>query len=252
MARTLMSAAVVLLTSATVLAAQDAQQQPPEQVYVAYYKIGYADLDEWIEDYYEFSVPVLEELQAEGVIVGWGAWQHQTGVEYNWRFAVRTTEWAQLSEFWSEYLGRVQERSPDAMARGSDMVLGHYDEIWDLTEIHVPEGMSAEYMYDSRFQISFGDFGAWNDMWRDLVAPELDLAMEDGYLSGWAVEEHNTGGRYNWKVLYFFEEWDDMDDLFGRVMSQLRTDAELWDQFSSMIQAHDDVIWTAVPAPEEM
>jgi hypothetical protein len=252
MRRTLTTTAIALLTGATMLAAQEANQQPPDQVYVAYYKIGYADLDEWIEDYYEFSVPVLEELQAEGVIVGWGAWQHQTGVEYNWRFAVRTTEWAQLSEFWSEYLSRVQQRSPEAMARGSAMILAHFDEIWNLTEVHVPEGMTAEYMYDSRFQIAFGDFGAWNALWRDVVAPELDRAMEDGVLSGWAVQEHNTGGRYNWKMLYFFEAWDDMDDLFGRVMSGLRTDAELWDRFGSMIQAHDDVIWTSVSDPERM
>ncbi len=71
-------------------------------------------------------------------------------------------------------------------------------------------------------------------------------------IGSWVSEAHNTGGRYNWKVLYFFEEWDDMDDLFERVLSQLTADSELWQRIGNMMAAHDDVIWASVPNPSGM
>jgi hypothetical protein len=251
MRRLISSAAIFLLLAAVPLSAQEAEQSP-EQVYVAYYQVRYADLYDWIADFNQHSVPVLRELQDEGVITGWGAWQHQTGVEYNWRMAIRAAGWAQFDEFWSEYLGRMQARAPEAVARGSEMIQAHFDEVWDLSEVQVPDGLSATYMYDSRYQISFADMAEWNVMWSELVAPVLNAAVEEGLLGGWVRQGHNTGGRYNWKVLYLFEEWDLMDDLFARVTSELTADSEVWEQFTGLIQAHDDVIWTAVPAPEGM
>jgi hypothetical protein len=85
--------------------------------------------------------------------------------------------------------------------------------------------------------------------WNETAAPILNGAMEDGILGGWVREGHNTGGRYNWKVLYLFEEWDHIDDLFERLVSQLMADAELWQKLGRMIAAHDDIIWTSVPEP---
>ncbi len=247
MLRIFTSVACALLLLAPPAAAQEAEAPAPGLVYVAYFQVAYADLDDWIGDYYQYSVPVLQELQDEGVITGWGVWQHQTGVEYNWRFAVRAPEWSHFEGFWREYLGRLQERAPEVLARDNRMIQAHFDEVWNIDEVHVPEGLDALYLYDSRFQISFAYLEEWNQRWRESVAPVLNQSMEDGILDGWVVQSHNTGGRYNWKVLYLFQEWDDMDDHFGRVMAELTSDAYGWEQFSSMIDAHDDVIWTAVP-----
>jgi hypothetical protein len=77
----------------------------------------------------------------------------------------------------------------------------------------------------------------------------LDAAIQDGTLGGWVIESHNTGGRYNWKVLYFFEEWDTIDDFFESVLPRIMGDAALWSRMGGMIQAHDDIIWTSVPNP---
>ncbi|MDH3292014.1 MAG: hypothetical protein OEO20_15430 [Gemmatimonadota bacterium] len=246
MPRLLTSVACALLLTVAPLTAQQTEAPSRELVYVAYYQIAYVDLDDWIADYHQYSAPVLQELQDEGVITGWGVWQHQTGVEYNWRLAVRATDWSKFDRFWSEYLGRVQRRAPEVMARGSRMIQAHFDEVWNIDEVHVPDGVTPQYMYDSRFQISFAYLEEWIERWRETVAPVLKQSMEDGILDGWVVQSHNTGGRYNWKVLYLFEEWDDMDDHFGRFMSELTADADGWERFSSMIQAHDDVIWTVV------
>lgn len=252
MQRTFMTTGLALLLATPSLAAQQAEEQTATQVYVANYKLSYADLEDWIAVYHEHTVPILQELQDEGVIQGWGVWQHSTGGEYNWRFAVRASDWSQFGQFWEEYLGRLQNRAPEAFGRTRAMIQAHYDEIWDLTEVNVPDGLNAQYLYDSRFQISFAEMDQWNRIWTEVVSPILNQAMEDGILGGWIFEGHNTGGRYNWKVLYFFEEWDDMDDLFERVFSQLTADSELWQRIGNMMAAHDDVIWESVPNPSGM
>jgi hypothetical protein len=251
MQRLFFAAVAAAILGAPALAAQDATG---EQVYTAYYKIGYADLPEWIRTYNAYAVPVLEQLVEEGVITGFGSWQHNTGGEYNWRFVVRSEDWDNFDTFWSAYLSRSAQAAegdgmePDMWMR---MIQGHYDEIWDITKMNVPAGIQARYMYDSRFQLSFADMGAWDSMWSETVMPVLDQSIADGILAGYVVEGHNTGGRYNWKILYLFEEWDHMDDMFARAMGAM-SDPEVWNTMGSMIAAHDDVLWETVPGPEEM
>jgi hypothetical protein len=79
----------------------------------------------------------------------------------------------------------------------------------------VPEGLDIAYMYASTFRVSFADMGEWNRLWSEVVAPILEQAMNEGLLGGWVRLEHNTGGPHNSKVLYMFDSWDDIDDLFG-------------------------------------
>lgn len=253
MRRTVFAVLALAVLAPFAAAAQEAEDQAPVQVYVAYYKIGYADLEEWTSSYFEHSVPILQELQEEGVIQGWNVWQHQTGGEYNWRFAVRTAEWAQLGQFWQEYLGRLMDRAPETFERNTRMIRAHYDEIWNLTAVHIPDPPpNTQYVYDSRYQLSFADMDEWNGTWDEVLAPVLNQAMADGILAGWVLEGHNTGPRYNWKVLYFFEEWDDMDDLFSRLTAAITADPAVWQRVGGMIAAHDDVIWSMVPEPEGM
>ncbi len=246
----ILQVSLVLALFAMPAVAQDAGQG--EQVYVASFKIGYADLGDWITSYQEHDVSVLQGLQESGLIVGWNVWQHNTGGEYNWRFAVRTDNWAAFAKFWQEYLGQTAELAGVGSQRIGRMIQAHYDEIWDITEVNVPEGLTASYLYDARFQIAFPDVDAWNEMWAEHAAPVLNQAMKDGLLGGWVTEGHNTGGRYNWKVLYLFEEWDDIDDVLGRLLGALTSDPEVWNHMGSLIAAHDDVIWEAVPDPDGM
>jgi len=226
-----------------------AAQDDPAMVYTAYYKVAYADLEEWTRIYHEVSVPVLEAMQEEGLITGFGVWQHLHGGEYNWRFAIRAPGWSNYGTFWGAFLSRSEAADPAAFAATGAMLQAHRDEVWDITQVNIPDGAPpATYFYDSMFQVSFADLDAWNAMWNESVGPLLDAAMANGTLGGWVVENHNTGGRYNWKVLYLFEEWDTMDDFFDGMMSGL-IKAGLWERMGSMIQAHDDIIWTSVPTP---
>jgi len=215
---------------------------------VASFKIAYSDVEEWIGIYHEHAVPTLQQLQEEGVITGWAVWQHSTGGEYNWSFAILAEQWDKYDQFWREYLGRLEERSADASARWNAMIQAHEDEIWNITSQHFSDPAPEDaYLYEALFQVGYDDLDEWNRYWSESVTPILDQAMEDGLLGAWVILGHNTGGRYNWRILYFFEEWDDMDDLFELVLGQIPSDAAIWQQ----IQAHDDVIWAAVPDPAE-
>ena len=250
MHRIAMCFAVLTLLAPQPLTGQE--ESAPAHVYEAYYQIGYGDLEEWNRQYWEYSVPVLEALQEEGVIEGWNQWQHQTGSEYNVRFAVRTSDWASINTFWGEYLSRLQEATPadewDAFGR---MIAEHRDEIWDIGEVHVPPELETAYLYASTFRLSFADMEEWDGMWTDVVAPILDEAMAEGTVGGWVKLGHNTGGPHNSKVLYFFEDWDDIDDLFGKLLGTIvEKHPDEFARINELFQAHDDVIWVPTTRDE--
>ncbi len=239
MNRTVICFAVLAFLAPQPLASQE--QSAPAHVYEAYYRIDFADLEEWNGRYWEYAVPILEELQEEGVIEGWNQWQHQTGSEYNVRFAVRTYDWASISTFWSEYLSRLRAASP---AGGGRMIVEHRDEIWNIGEVHVPPELETTHLYASTFRVSFADMAEWTRMWTDVVAPILQEAMAEGLLGGWVKLNHNTGGPHNSKVLYFFESWDDIDDLLEKLLGTMAEEhPDEWARTNELFQAHDDVIW---------
>lgn len=249
MQRAAMCLAGLALYGVQPLASQE--QRPPAHVYEAYYRIDVDQLDDWNEQYWKYSVPVLTELRDEGVIQGWGQWQHQTGGEYNVRFVVRTYDWASLGTFWDEYLSRLQAVTPEAeWEAGARMIAAHRDEIWDIGEVHLPEEgeMEATHFYASTFQVNFADMEEWNRLWTEVATPILDKATSDGLLGGWVKLNHNTGGPHNSKVLYFFDSWDEIDDFFGRLQETLAEEhPDAWSRISQLIQAHDDVIWVPTP-----
>ena len=244
----LLGVGLALLLAPQQLAAQEAEE-PSSQVYLAFYKVSFADLEEWINGHHTYTVPIMEELRDEGVIQNWGVFQHHTGSEYNWRMAIMVSEWSKFDTFWGEYIERWMERAGEDADRYMAMIQAHYDEIWDINETHVSGGPPAQYMYESFFQVSFSDMEEWNRIWSETAAPALDQAMEDGILSAWSVLGHNTGGRHNVKLVYFHDEWDEMDEFFEHYLGSMAADPEVWQSIGRMIDAHDDVIWAAVPPP---
>lgn len=250
MSKLLLPTTLIAMLMSVPATAQEAEQQPPQFVYNAYFKIGFAHMQEWTSIYQQHTVPILTQLQEEGIIQGWATWQHQTGGEYNWLMAVRTWDWAAFDTFWESYLSRLPA---EVLAATGKMIAAHYDEIWDITQIHFPERtVETSYLYSSSYQVSFADMDAWNEAWAQHVAPVLNQAMTDGLLGAWVVLGHNTGGRHNWRVLYFFEQWDNMDDFFQRVSAAVLGDPQVWEQIGGMVVSHEDYIWVPVPRQGEM
>lgn len=247
--------AVICLAGLALFGARPAagqEQQRPTHVYEAYYRISPADMQEWNRQYREYSIPVLEQLREEGIIQGWSQWQHSTGGEYNVRFAVRTYDWAALGKFWDEYLPRLQEATPeDEWQAGARMITEHRDEIWEIGAVSMTPGSEISHIYASTFRVNFDDMSEWNQIWSEVAAPVLDKAIEDGLLSGWAKLNHNTGGPHNSKILYFFDSWDDIDDMFERLFQTMEQEhADEMARVIGMVMAHDDVIWAPTPREE--
>lgn len=226
------------------------QVDGPAHLYEAYYKINNADLPEWNRQYFEYAVPVLEDLRSKGVIQGFNQWQHATGGEYNVRLAIRTNDWNSVDTFWNEYLAQLQANTPEAESEAvGRMIQAHHDEIWDFAHVDVPEGLETAYMYAATYQYNFADGAEWHRIWDEVAGPIIEEAKAAGHLGGWATLDHNTGGRHNYKVLFMFEDWDHIDDFTGRVLGALAERHPVdYEKFMRMIQGHDDVIYAPTTA----
>ena len=158
---------------------------------------------------------------------------------------MRTSDWASINTFWGEYLSRLQEATPaEEWDAGGRMIAEHRDAIWDIGEVHTRPERETAYLYASTFRLSFADMEEWNGIWTDVVAPVLEAAMAEEILGGWVKLNHNTGGPHNSKVLYFFESWDDIDDLFGKLLGTMADEhPDEWARANELFHAHDDVIW---------
>jgi hypothetical protein len=239
----------MLCASALVFGALPAvaqEQQLPRFVYEAYSQVS--DLDQWNRFYRQHSVPVLRQLQEEGVIQGWSMSQHHTGGEYNSRLAIRTYDWSALDTFWSEYFSRIVNTVPaETFSAWQGLVQAHRDEIWNFGVINVAD-RPVNYMYQAAFNIGFADLGAWNTAFAERTRPVLDELMEEGLLGGYVVFNHNTGESHNWKMLYLFEDWDRMDDCFQQLSARMNERYPDAAQTQQLIRSHADDLWVPVPA----
>lgn len=237
--RLLLSLAFLALAAPPLLA-----QDQATRVYVAYYQISYGDLEEWLGSYNRLSVPILEALVEEGVVRGFGMRMHSTGGEYNLRFVVQGDDDTDFSAFWGQYLGRLTEADPADAERTARMIQAHEDEIWHIDELVIAEGGGgATYFYDAQFQVNFADLEAWNEMFAATFGPALEEAMEEGLLQGWVIESHDTGGRFNFKLINMVDDWDDIDDLTAKIFSAAPLSHPIWDMFT----AHKDEVWESLP-----
>ena len=221
--------------------AQDAPTA--DRIYTGLYKINYGDMPQFLEDHVNVSVPILDEMVTEGLLVAHNFRTHHTGGEYNIRLGLVVEEGVNFEDVWAAFLGRASERDPEAFARTNRMIQAHMDEIWDIQASNWPSGEETRYVYDAQFQVNFADLAEWNRHWADDVFPHLDRAVDDGMLQGYVVEGHNTGGRFNWKILYLYDEWDVLDELEAMIFAAVPLDHPMWSMFS----AHRDEIWQAPP-----
>ena len=236
---------VSLLTLFVVVAPSGlAQEAPtPDRVYTGLYKISFGDIPQFMEDHNALSVPILDEMVQEGLLTAHNLRMHHTGGEYNLRLGLVVEEGINFEDVWAAFLGRAADRDPAAFARTNRMIQSHMDEIWDIQFANWPSGEETRYVYDAQFQVNFADLQEWNRYWTEDVFPALDEAVDEGMLQGYVVESHNTGGRFNWKILYLYDDWDVMDDLEARLFAAVPLDHPIW----SMATAHRDELWQAPP-----
>lgn len=246
MSRRLLLSLVLLAFAVPGAGAQE--EAAADRIYIATFQIAYSDIPAWTEAYYANTVPLLEELVAEGLIVGFNARMHHTGGEYTIREAYIGDEDTDYDAFWDAYLGRYAERHPASFERTNRMIQAHEDEIWTLETVRLGEGDGAtRYLYEAKFQVNFADLERWNQAWEEIFVPAAEQAMADGLVFGYVIQGHHTGGKYNWKFSWLFDEWDHFDEVEAAFFGQ----APLTHPVFGMFAAHRDELWQALPPPPE-
>ncbi len=214
-------------------------------VYLADYDIGYNHMNDWLDMHYDYTIPVLESLEQQEIINGFTIWQHHTGGTYNWRMIIYVTEWKDLDVFWDHFVNNMIKN--EALSKSGEMTNRHTDSIWNQGDGNWNNKQKASLAYESLFEVPFSDLDLWLVTVERTTKPVLDKAIDDGILSGYNVITHHTGSTFNSGIIYYFSNWDDIDEVLDASFQAMVTDNEEWSSMSSIIKKHTDIIWEIVP-----
>jgi len=74
--------------------------------------------------------PILNELVDEGMLAGWGQFNHAWGDEWNVNFWYVTENQSAFIAFWDEYVKRAGERHPGAFGEVVQYFQAHKDNMY--------------------------------------------------------------------------------------------------------------------------
>lgn len=223
----------------TPAAGQEEEADP--YVRESYWTVSYADLEDWVSTYTEHVVPVLSDMQEQGLINGFTAGQHNTGGKYNFRFVLIVPDWASI-DVAMEALnsGMAASGAPNL----GEMIQAHEDQIWRLTDLYQREGAGPnEYLYIAKFRVRPSEMGMWNTYYDEVWRPALMGATEQGIMNGFAVEQHEHGGSMNWQLLLLMPDWDSIDDAWAAQFAAFDASGDRFDALARAFTAHEDDIW---------
>ena len=227
---------------APVLVAQNAPVNT--RVYISLYNVRYGDIPEYTAFYEANTRPILESMVAEGTITGFGIRMHHTGGEYTIRQRLSGTDDTNFETAALVLNTRLMQSNPSGSERQNRMIQAHTDEVWTIGHRNVPEDTgTVQYVYEAQFQVNRAELPRWSQIWEDDMYPVLERAIADDLLAGYVVLDHNTGGRFNWKILWLSETWDSIDDFEAAFFGAAPMDHPMW----SMYTSHRDELWQALP-----
>jgi len=74
--------------------------------------------------------PILNELVDDGMLAGWGQFNHAWGDEWNVNFWYVAKDQASFGKFWTEYVKRASERHPGAFGEVVQYFQAHKDNMY--------------------------------------------------------------------------------------------------------------------------
>ena len=223
-----------------------AQSAPTNtRVYISVYNVRYGDIPEYTEFYEATARPILESMVADGTITEFGIYMHHTGGEYTIRQHLLGTDDTNFEAAALALNTRLVESNPSGVERQNRMILAHADEVWTLGERNLPMTLpDVQYLYEAQFQVNRADLPQWEQLWEADLYPVLERAVADGLIEGYVVLNHNTGGRFNWKILWLSETWDSLDDFEAVFFGAAPLDHPIWLLYTS----HRDDLWQRLPS----
>ncbi len=224
----------------------DAFSQERELRYLreSFYKLNYGDMVTFDQFFQEHAAPILRAMTEAGTIQGFSARSHDTGGEYNYRTTLRFFDWASIQPAIDEFFEKLTAAVPGgALADAQRMIDGHRDEIWEVQEINISEGVGpSPYLYNGSFRINPANMARWNELWETAWRAGFDAAVDAGQLNGYVTMTHAHGGDDNWKIIMLHADWDTMDDAFATMVATVGED--VLGELFSLMDGHHDNIWT--------
>lgn len=231
-----LTAVLLLLASGPAAAQSDAPR-----VYTMFFQIDSPDTPAWLELHEQYEVPLLDSLVAEGALLSYDLWMHNTGGRYNLRYNFLTPSWNAIGDFQDAYYERL---ASGVWPQFLSMVREHTDEIWRVGDSYGPEGgkPASPFVYESSYHVDYGRQAEWAADFDRYGKPALERAVEEGLIEGWAEMHHDTGGPWNVKLVYWLESWDAMDEALIR-LAEIRTELGEGMESGRTIRRHADEIW---------
>jgi len=107
-----------------------AQSEEHPLLVVSFQKVKLSDIDTANKLINEKMAPILNELVDDGMLYGWGLFNHAWGDEWNVNVWYTVKDMDAFSKFWGEYVKRVREKQPDAWKELRGYIQEHKDNIY--------------------------------------------------------------------------------------------------------------------------
>ncbi|UCC84569.1 MAG: hypothetical protein JSW46_06480 [Gemmatimonadota bacterium] len=126
------------LVTASPLAAQEEEEEAPQPGTLVFSqnKCPYENFPEINAATDSVFAPVLDELLAEGKLLGWGILTHSWGDEWNWNIWYSVESHRAFLDFWSEYIQRLNESYPGWYQQFVGLCTDHKDNIYSVRIAH--------------------------------------------------------------------------------------------------------------------
>jgi hypothetical protein len=109
-----------------------AQSEEHPLLVVSFQKVKLADVGTFDKLVNEKFAPILNGMVDEGLLYGWGLFNHAWGDEWNANVYYTVKDMDAFSKFWDEYVIRVAEKQPDAWKELRGYIQEHKDNIYSI------------------------------------------------------------------------------------------------------------------------
>ena len=109
-----------------------AQNEEHPLLVVSFQKVKLSDIASANKLINEKFAPILNSLVDEGMLYGWGLFNHAWGDEWNVNIWYTVKNMDAFSKFWDEYIKRVREKQPDAWNELRGYIQEHKDNIYSI------------------------------------------------------------------------------------------------------------------------
>jgi hypothetical protein len=109
-----------------------AQNKEQPLLVVSFQKVKMSDVQAANKLINEKFAPILNSLVDDGMLLGWGLFNHAWGDEWNVNVWYTVTDMEAFNKFWEEYMKRIDEQQPDAWKELRNYIQEHKDNIYSI------------------------------------------------------------------------------------------------------------------------